>query len=288
MTDLFDELTEDGVREWCAQQDTDEARAMLVAEFDRGRDYRDAAGWNRLVRVCEALAVLGWGERTPVEAIAERWINGSMYTQLRDQRFTMLPDGERGWSRKGDGFVLTDGDRSHAGPVLGTQRIMLAKNPLRISQSGNYQRDAEPFVAELAALRDLLDERLVRNYGPGFSHVGWQLNFSYADAGPGLASEYFHDEADVVAHPVARAWVRPRLEVGRLSTRRGELTVTITRHYTTAEGRADLADQKRSFAEDTSAVLDALATKLAKKAPGYRCTQLRTDVVEVLETWLAR
>lgn len=160
MEDLFGELTIDDVVAWCARRPA--ASAALLAEFERYRDYRSAADWNRLVRVCEALAVVGWGEKTPIEARAERWVNGSMYTALRDQHFTAID--ERGWARRGTTFVLDDnpGPADPDVTVLESQRIPLAKNPFRFTRSGNYQREAQPFVDELAALRTILDVRLAK------------------------------------------------------------------------------------------------------------------------------
>lgn len=283
MEDLFGELTVDDVVAWCARRPA--ALPALLAEFERIRDYRGAADWNRLVRVCEALAVLGWADRPPVEARAERWVNGSMYTKLHDHHFTVLD--ERRWARRATTFVLDD-DPGLADPdvtVLQSQRIPLAKNPFRFIRSGNYQADAQPFVDELAALRALLDVRLAKPYGPGFGYVGYQLHFSYADAGRGLASEYFHDDADVVARPDVRPFVRPRLEIGRLTTSRGERRLLVTRHYTCAEGSAALAEQKQGFVTDSLAVVDALTERLAKKAPDYRCAELRADLSKTLTDW---
>ena len=54
--ELFAELTADEVAAWCAARPADGARAELLAEFDRCRDYEGALQRNRLVRVCEALA----------------------------------------------------------------------------------------------------------------------------------------------------------------------------------------------------------------------------------------
>lgn len=286
--ELFGELTVEQVREASGRWATSE----LLAVFDRYQGYRSAGQWNELVRVCEALAVVGWGEREPVEAFAERWINGSFYTQLRNRQFEIVGGSERRWSRHGTTFTLT-GDEGESSPPAGeavtgllSQRIPLAKNPVRLVRSGNYQAEAKPFVDELARLRGLLDRRLGRPYGPGFGHLGFRLNFSYPAAGPGLATEYFHDEIGPPAAPGARPFVRARLETGRLTVARGELTCTATRHYTDAEARQGLAEQKRGFAADLETVFDELAKKLRRKAPDYRLTELRTDTTAVVAEWL--
>ncbi|MFI5937621.1 hypothetical protein [Actinoplanes sp. NPDC051494] len=256
--------------------------AALLAEFDRLRDYRTASGWNELVRVCEALAVAGWGDRAPVEAVAERWIDGSFYTELRDQRFRVVDGSAHRWSRRGGGFVREGGPDVVTATELHTQRILPAKNPVRFVRSGNVQGEAATFVAELRRLRDVLDDRLARPYGPGFGYVALTLAFSHPYDGPGLATEYFHDEIGPPAAPDARPFVRPRLAIGRLTTRRGEVVLPVTRHYTDAEARADLAWQTADFATDVHTILDGLAVKLRRRAPRYRVADLSADVREIL------
>ncbi|WP_305789249.1 hypothetical protein [Symbioplanes lichenis] len=312
---LFGELSVEQVREASSGWDTRE----LLAAFDRYREYRTAAEWNGLVRVCEALAVVGWGEREPVEAFAERWINGAFYTQLRNRQFEVVLGSDQRWERLGNTFVpagdsvtaevLASGNakarnddadrggqqagrvaaqRTGAAPVTGlaSQRIPLASNPLRLVRSGGCQAEAKPFAEELMRLRDLLDRRLGKPYGPGFGSLGIRLNFSHPASGRAPGAEYFHDEAGPVSVAGAKPFVRPRLELGRFSLHRGEVVCTAVRHYTDAEARADLPVQKRGFAEDFAAVLDDLARRLRRRAPGYRIADLRNDASEVLGEWM--
>ena len=88
----------------------DRARPHLIEAFFKLVEYRNAHEWNRLVRVCEALAIAGWGNYEPVEATAERWINGSFYTELRNRffedRFLSV-----GWKKKGTTFVHEESSR---------------------------------------------------------------------------------------------------------------------------------------------------------------------------------
>lgn len=55
----------------CIQEEPspDSLCQALFAEYDRYFHYENIEQWNKLVSVCEAL-------REPVEAIAEKWING--------------------------------------------------------------------------------------------------------------------------------------------------------------------------------------------------------------------
>lgn len=289
---LLDEalLTDVGIDEMARRvqvvTDHERLRDELVAEYGRLVDYRSLAEWNRLVRVCELLAVIGWGGHRPVEAVAEKWINGRYYTHLQDATFTKVPDTERGWLRRADSFVVDGGPDlvDTAITVIDTQRNPLPKNPLRFARSGNYQPAAQAFVDEAARLRRLLDTGLARSYGPGFSHVGIRLNFSYRQAG--LSCDYFHAEAEIPRGFTGQAFVRPRLDIGRLSRHRGETRLLVTRHYTWAEGEAGLDIHRQTLAEELVEIIDILAGKLAKKHPKYRVETLRSDAEAILAAWL--
>ncbi len=42
--------------------DINTVRKELISEFDRLYDYKNITEWNKLVRVCESLAIIGWGD----------------------------------------------------------------------------------------------------------------------------------------------------------------------------------------------------------------------------------
>lgn len=68
-TDTLEELT----KQIQAASDVNELRTQLIAEYHRLFHYTNIIEWNELVRVCEALAITGWGQDlTPAEAIAEK------------------------------------------------------------------------------------------------------------------------------------------------------------------------------------------------------------------------
>ncbi len=187
-----------------------------------------------------------------------------------------------------ESFVIDDGpDLVDPGiSAVATQRNPLPKNPLRIARSGNYQPAVQAFVDEAARLRQLLDTQLAKSYGPGFSYVGIMLAFSYRQAG--LSCDYFHAEADVPPGFTGPAYVRPRLDVGRLSRYHGEARLLITRHYTWAEGEAGLDTQKQILAMELLEIIDILAGKLGKKHAEYNVETLRSDAEAVLASWLDR
>lgn len=60
--------------------DCEKVRAYLSAEFLKYGRYRNAEEWNRAVRLCECLAIIGWGNLEPVEAIKGIYFNGNPST----------------------------------------------------------------------------------------------------------------------------------------------------------------------------------------------------------------
>ncbi len=274
---LFGDLSVEQVREAAARCGT----AGLLAAFDGHHGYRSAAEWNRLVRICEALAVTGWGEREPVEACAERWIDGSFHTHLRDREFQVVGGTERRWARHGSTYVPESGDATDPAATdpaatdpaatrpgatdpgavktavtgLAAQRIPLAKNPLRLARPVAHPPEAEPFVGELSRLRLLFDRRLAKPYGTGFGSCNVHLRFGAATTG---------------------------FELGRPGNYRGELTVTAVHHC----ADAGLAAQKLDFVTNLETALGDLARKLRRRAPAYRIDDLRADAMTAARDWL--
>ncbi|MFD0715611.1 hypothetical protein [Paenibacillus sp. GCM10027626] len=264
-------------------------RQTLFAEYDRYFQYANIEEWNKLVRVCEALRIVGWGDREPVEAIAEKWINGSYYSGLRTRTFTTVEGTSKGWNKRGNTFVIDGGDdRADYGiAALATQRNPLPKNPVRLVTSGNYQRSAQPFVDSLEELRERLDCDMRQDmYGDGFGYLGICCWFSHHDdPSPSVRYEYFHAEQDVPPGFAGGFYIRPRLEIGKLAKRRGELKLEITRHFTRQEGELPLETQKEMFKQDLLEMVAILDEKLKKKKTPYQTDRLKEDLAAVLAEW---
>ena len=128
-----------------SKQEQGKARNWLFSQFDKLYHYENIKEWNELVRVCEALKIIGWGDREPLEAKVQRWINGSFYTSLMNQYFEIKD--EQGWSKLKDSYVLENGsDKTYyTGYKFQSQRNLLPKSPIRWQKSGNYQKSVQPF-----------------------------------------------------------------------------------------------------------------------------------------------
>ncbi|MGX4585666.1 hypothetical protein [Paenibacillus chitinolyticus] len=285
LTDTIEQLTARIQQE----SSPDLLRQALFAEYDRYVDYANIQEWNRLVRVCEALHIAGWKEREPVEAIAEKWINGSYYTNLRTRAFLTVEGTAKGWSKQGNTFVIDDGrDRADYGiSELANQRNPLPKNPVRLVHSGNYQQSVQSFVECLRDLRERLDRDMQQErYGAGFDYFAVLCWFSHHDdPSPTVRYEYFHSEEDVPPHFAEAYYIRPKLQASKLAKRSGQLKMEFTRHYTRQEGELPLEALKELFKRDLLEIVATLEEKLKKKKLPYRTDLLRQDLEIILANW---
>lgn len=85
--------------------DIDNFREELFGEFLKYADYSTVSEWNRAVRICECLAVIGWGNHEPVEALVGTYVNGAsntyFLTAAGDARFVNAV-----WSKRINGLVI--------------------------------------------------------------------------------------------------------------------------------------------------------------------------------------
>jgi len=82
--------TIDDMEVWLNQFDPDFLRAYLFKEFDKVKYYETANQWNDAVRICEALAIIGWGNRDRVDAVCSRrdqWRETSFKSKANDMCF---------------------------------------------------------------------------------------------------------------------------------------------------------------------------------------------------------
>ena len=271
---------------------------LLLSEFEKLVNYKNIKQWNELVRVCEALAITGWGDNEPFEAIADKWINGSFYTALQNNFFEQKSDSNKQWSKQKETFVIDEinADKTDYGiSKFASQRNKLPKSPIRFVVSGNYQTSVQPLVDSFNVLKNkLIKQTKPELYGDTFSHIGIKLNFSHHDdKSPSVRMEYFHEENEIpndflgTKNPggMPAYYIRPRLEVGKLLTKDGELKIPATRHFTKAFGYLDLSEQKKIVADDFLEIIAIVSDKLKKKKIEYNTELLKQDMKEIVASW---
>ena len=130
-------------------------------------------------------------------------------------------------------------------------------------------------------MRKQLD-RLLRPaaYGENFGYLGIACSFS------DKLSDYFHDKSDVPKGFKERYWIRPRVDIGRLTKCKGELRLVAQRHFPAAFAELPLGEQKRQFGDDLLEMIDAFAARLRAKKIAYDTNMMREDVEKILRKWV--
>ena len=91
-----------------SQNDIEKLREKLFAEFLKYADYKSVSEWNKAVRLCECLAVIGWGNHEPLEASRDVFFNGNPCTFFCN-RFGEFRFVEAIWSKRKTGFTMEQG-----------------------------------------------------------------------------------------------------------------------------------------------------------------------------------
>lgn len=287
MIEIFNIENLDELSAHLSKQEQEKARNWLFNRFDKLYHYANIKEWNELVRVCEALKIIGWGDREPLEAKAQRWINGSFYTSLMNQYFEIKD--ERGWSKLKDSYVLENGsDKTYySGYEFQSQRNLLPKSPIRWQKSGNHQKSVQPLYESLDRLKDLVAHGLrPEEYGDSFSYLGISMFFSHHDdENESVRYEYFHSENEVPEGFNGKYYIRPKYKWGRLVNQNGMYHIKVERHFSRKFGELPLLEQKKTIISDFLYYMQCVADKLQKKKIEYDCNLLKNDLELILMKW---
>lgn len=184
--------------------DLGKVRQYLLGEFIEYSRYRNAAEWNRAVRICECLAITGWGALEPLEAIRGNYFNGNPNTFFinRNGELRFL---DAVWSKRKDGVAIDFGPSSfHAspdapsagGPVSGdgtgeiqsaklnSQRNWIPKNPICITRGlANCYENSKPVIESMEKeLKPALNQRMRPElYGSAINRIILNCSFSFYD-----------------------------------------------------------------------------------------------------------
>ena len=205
MNKIFLPSSLEELREYLSKvPDGETLREQLYAEFLRYARYSNVTEWNAAVRICEALAIIGWGRHEPLEAIRTTWVNGNPETFFRN-RYAKPRHLDAVWSKRKDGFAIDysqsffhcRADNPLAKPIrldgpagapqdtpLHTQRNWIPKNPIRIMRGlANCYENSKPLIESIE--RKLIPEldRCMRPelYGTSVDTITLNLSFSFYD-----------------------------------------------------------------------------------------------------------
>lgn len=184
--------------------DIDRLRACLLSEFFNYASYRNVTEWNMAVRLCECLAVVGWGAHEPLEAVRGVCYNGNPNTffvnRYRKPRFF-----DAAWSKRKEGlaidysqsFLYGSGDNDSPETAvqdktigapqdikLGCQRNWIAKNPICLTRgiANCYDTSRDVIESMEKWLNPELDRRMRPElYGNALNRIILNCSFSFYD-----------------------------------------------------------------------------------------------------------
>lgn len=178
----------------------DGVRELLLTEFQRYSRYQNATEWNIAVRLCECLAIVGWGDREPLEAVKGVSFNGRPNTffvnRNAEPRFLdavwssrssgVAIDGRLSFFHDGSGSPIPIGEETGEPQpyLLATQRNWIAKNPIFITRGlANCYENSKAVIDSLE--KELKPELNVRMrpelYGAAINRIVLNCSFSFYD-----------------------------------------------------------------------------------------------------------
>ena len=288
MTEIYNINDLDELSIFLRGMDKEQARIWLLNQFDNLYHYKNIKEWNELVRICEVLRIIGWGDREPLEAKVERWINGSFYTSLMNKYFEVKS--EQGWRKLKDSYVLENGDdiTYYSGYKFQSQRNLLPKSPFRWIKSANYQKSVQPLYDSLDSLKEMMIHELQpEKYGEKFSYIGIYMSFSnHDDEYVTVRSEYFHSEDDVPKGFEGKYYIRPKYKFGRIVNQNGTYHIKVERYFSRKFGELPLCEQKKIVSTDFLYYMQYVSDKLRKKKIEYNSNLLKSDLERILTKWM--
>ena len=106
MNEIFDIENIDNLIDFLQSSEQSKTYQFLVDEFKNLTEYKNANEWNKLVKVCEALSIIGWGELERVDAICFTTMN-VWKTELRNKE-KKLRFLSAGWTKSKNGFTYSN------------------------------------------------------------------------------------------------------------------------------------------------------------------------------------
>lgn len=290
-------------------------RDALLREFWRVCKYSNAEEWNRAVRVCESLAIIGWGDYEPVEAICgEDWT--AFRNRRNENRFLSAA-----WSKRKDGITIRPGSAHyHASPdlpegdgefasalsvqnlKLACQRNWIPKPPIRLYQWLDSSDAATRKLVDAinGQLVPSLDRQMKPQvYGSAIDQIwidfyfctnqrGFTVNFVVIDDDARLSSVALHKRL-LKMYPAAQIrrenlFLRKRFDYGAFQADKGTMKVTL--HFPREFNAQSLPAQKREFAQHLSTAVAGVIARLEGRGLDYDFSKMQRDFEVTLQSWL--
>jgi hypothetical protein len=289
-------------------------RGALVREFWKVCRYTSAEKWNRAVRLCEALAIVGWGDCEPVEAWCGETLTG-FRNRFDEDRFVLAE-----WSKRKGGITIRPGDaKYYASPdlpgstgdfatticvqnlKLAGQRNWIPKNPIHLYQWLDGSDETTRKLVD--SINNQLHPALRRQmnpeaYGTALNQI-W-IDFYFSSSLPGCSQKFVIIDDDsrmssvqlhkrlLSMYPASQIkresmYLRKRFDYGGFQADKGVMKVTI--HFAEDFNKLPLPAQKREFAKHLSTAVSGVIPRLADRNLNYDFEKMQHDFEAILRTW---
>jgi|GEM_PF-3196130 len=263
-------------------RNTAQVRRTLLDELAKVVEYDNADEWAAAVRICEALAIVGWGDRERVDAISR--FNGDCW----ETYFVNGSDEYRfrfgGWTKRKAGWVLVNPEYyaspdfpdvpSKSWEEFARCKFPAVKCPKLLSQR-NCQKQM-PFVMGVCgdfgpvsqcveSLQRELVAQLMRSmrpaeYGDALEHFYFELHCPY----PGATRSY-------------------GLKIGAWNAKQRAFYCDL--FFDDDFAGLTRARQQAYFIDNLNAAIDALESKFKQRRIDYDIGRFRADVSSALQAW---
>jgi hypothetical protein len=317
---IFEIEALDALAEYLRASSPVRTRQQLTRLFLQNVLYQNVSQWNRVVRLCEALTIVGWGELEPVQAVRTRFYNGFPWTLLFN-RYAERRYVEACWCSRGDGYMMAENSvvfhgsedlpsgvrkkgfeptwEQEAG-TFAAQRNWIARAPIWIGQTVvNCYESSNDFVSSVGQLRDrLLHEMRPEVYGRAIDQLRFYFHLSYSVSRSGTHYVIQTEERELDAAECQRRLKKlysadeirkmgyklvPRYLFRPFRSEQGEMNISI--HLTKEFSEQSTRSQKLEFAPLLSTAIDQVVAKLRKKRLKYDLDAMQTDADRIIQEW---
>lgn len=310
-----------------SQKDMDGFREKIFSEFLNYADYKNVSDWNKAVRLCESLAIIGWGEHEPLEAIRGVFFNGNPETSFRN-KFGECRFVEAIWSKRVAGFTMEQ-DRTtyHFSPnqqdkkqtklweyetkediqdlKIESQQNWIPKNPIRIVRgvSNCYEKSKKAIESIEKDLQNDLNLKMQpEKYGNAINQIYIKHSHSYYDNDWCKTNFIIADEKLKLKHKdfypnLLKIFSKSEIEKNGYFLRNrfefGPLKsdtgrIKIDIHIEKEFSELSNQEQKEKFVEYVLIALKTTSDKLKKKKLNYNFDLMLEDFIKISNEWKSK
>lgn len=257
-------------------------RTALQKAFDQRIEYEDASQWAEAVRLCEALAIVGWGDRERVDALCERCENQwtTYFVTADDER--RFREGR--WVKRKAGFVLFNPEYHFSAdkpykPAVGWMKNAGVDFPCVAIDKLPSQRNRQ--------------QRMPITFGGvggdnATSRAVWQLERELSEClRQTMRPDRYGDAIETfnfgLFSPYSDVNYEPHRDPGRFTA--NSRTYGCILYFDQGFHKLTPEDQRAYIGENLLASIDDLAAKLKKARIKYDVVAFRDDVKKALSIW---